>query len=377
MDPFDQLSINSEQGVTLAHQIKLQLTWLIVSGKLKAGDRLPPVRELADRLAVNLHTVRNAYRMLESEGLLDMCQGRGTHVLPFDPNYMFQRVSAQRTHTVGVILPNLTNPFYHSFLQGIEEMTFQDHSLLFVCASHEDRGEAMRYFAQLASKQVDGIILASHDPAPYLAKSPAFEDSGPIRMPLVSVDWPGAACASILLDLENAGYQATQHLIEHGHRHIGLVTFAEESANVIPVNQGYQRALSEAGIEMESSLIARVPGFDSASGAAGGRRLLMLPQPPTAIFAIADMLAIGVLQVIKQAGLRVPQDIALTSFNNIALASQVEPPLTTVNAPSYLLGIKAMQMLHTLMAGQSPNEKTTQLMTTLVIRQSCGCSSST
>jgi DNA-binding LacI/PurR family transcriptional regulator len=205
--------------------------------------------------------------MLEAEGLLDTCQGRGTHVLPYDPNRMLQRVRAQPTNTVGIILPNLTNPFYHSFLQGIEEMTFEDHSLLFVCSSHEDSGEVVRYFAQLSAKQVDGIILAAHDPGPYLASSPDPKGQKSKGLPLVSVDWPGASCPSILLDLENAGYQATHHLIEHGHQRIGLITFAEENANVIPINQGYRRALAEAGIEEEIEFIARVPGFDIASGA--------------------------------------------------------------------------------------------------------------
>ena len=116
-----------------------------------------------------------------------------------------------------------------------------------------------------------------------------------------------------------------------------------------------------------------MPGFDIASGAEGARRLLMLTPPPTAIFAIADMMAIGVLQAIKQAGLKVPKDIALAGFNDIPLASQVEPPLTTVNAPSYLLGVKAMQMLQALMTGHSPADQTIQLPTVLVVRQSCGC----
>jgi DNA-binding LacI/PurR family transcriptional regulator len=366
MGPLDSLSVNPEQGMTLAHQIKLQLAWLIASGRLPPGDRLPPVRDMAQRLSVNLHTVRSAYRLLADEGLVAMRPGSGTHVLDPGPQRLRPATGPLRTHTVGVILPNLTNPFYHAFLRGIEEKTAEDHALLFVCCSHESRGLAMRYFAQLAAKHVDGIILAAHDPAPYLA-----DNSGPL--PLVSVDWPGAACASVLLDLEGAGYQATQHLAEHGHRRIGLITFAHEAANVALINQGYRRALAEASLEVEPELIAAVPGFDAASGAAGARHLLSLRRPPSAVFAIADTLALGALGALKQAGRRVPQDVALAGFNDIDLAAQVEPPLTTVAAPAQRLGVEAMQLLHAQLAGQGRPKRAVKLPTHLVVRQSCGC----
>jgi DNA-binding LacI/PurR family transcriptional regulator len=170
-----------------------------------------------------------------------------------------------------------------------------------------------------------------------------------------------------------AGYQATQHLLKHRHRRIGLLTFDPQAANVRPLYLGYARALEEAGLPSDLALVARVAGFDIESGAAGARKLLGLPQPPTAIFAIADTLALGALSAIKQAGLRIPQDIALVGFNDIPLAELVEPPLTTVAAPSVELGRAAMSMLQDLIAGGKPPADPVVLPTTLVIRQSCGC----
>ena len=109
-----------------------------------------------------------------------------------------------------------------------------------------------------------------------------------------------------------------------------------------------------------------------AAGAEGARKLLALTQPPMAIFAIADMLALGALCAIKSAGLRIPQDIALVGFNDIPTAALVEPPLTTVAAPAQEMGAVAMQMLQDLIAGRKPSHRRVVLPVSLVVRQSCG-----
>jgi DNA-binding LacI/PurR family transcriptional regulator len=369
MDIFNQLKIDPRSEDTLAHQLEQQIAWLIASGTLEAGDRLPSVRTLADRLGINLHTVRSAYQKLEADGLVETRRGRGTTVRPFEPQRIARQTASLRSHTIGVILPSWSNPFYHSFLQGVEAITEQDQTLLFLCNTHDDIDAAWRAFAQLSAKYVDGILVVSHDLCDLLTPDPGGYPS----LPLVTVDWPGCGGYSAQIDLEMAGYLATQHLLEHGHRRIGLVTFDPQLPNVQPLHLGYTRALNEAGLQTDPALVSRAPGFDLASGDAGARRLLALPQPPTAIFAIADTLALGALSAIKQAGRRVPQDIALVGFNDIPLAALVEPPLTTVAAPAIELGRTAMSMLQDLIAGGKPPTERVVLPTTLVIRQSCGC----
>jgi DNA-binding LacI/PurR family transcriptional regulator len=258
----------------------------------------------------------------------------------------------------------MSNPFYHAFLQGVEDITHPDRSLLFVCNTHDDPQEAGRYFAQLSAKGVDGIILASHE-------TPA-QAAGGAGLPFISVDWPPSRGYSVLIDLESAGYQATLHLAQHGHRRIGLITYGGDSANVIPVNAGYRRALHTAGLPSDPALVARVDGFGMVQGAAGARQLLALPHPPSAIFAIADLLALGALRAIRAAGLRIPQDIALASFNDIPQAELADPPLTTVAAPVRQMGVEAMKMLQALIAGDPPTQRRVMLPTTLVVRESCG-----
>jgi DNA-binding LacI/PurR family transcriptional regulator len=373
MATLDSIILDPLSSIPLSHQLKQQLTWLIASGALKPGERLPPVRDLAKVHSVNLHTVRQAYLRLEAEGLVETRRGRGTHVLTLDPVRMLQAASKQRSHTVGVILPSVVNPFYHHFLQGVSAVADDYRTMLFLCTTRDDPGEAWRYFVQLSSRQVDGVIVVSHDIFELFPGSEAQLAQAEKQLPVVTVDWPDCRGPSVLIDLENAGYLATRHLLEHGHRRVGLITLAYNSANVLPVNAGYRHALRESGIEEDWSLIASQFSFELESGMEGARKLLALEQPPTAIFAISDLLAIGAMQAIKSVGLRVPQDIALMGFNDIPLAGMVDPPLTTVKAPADIAGREAMKMLHHLIEGEAPNEDCLLLPTALVIRQSCGC----
>jgi DNA-binding LacI/PurR family transcriptional regulator len=367
------ISINPQRGITLAHQVKQQIIWLMASGKIKPGDRLPSVRRLAEHLTINLHTVRNAYAMLEGEELVETRQGWGTKALSLDPLRIAQSQVAIRSHTIGVILPALINPLYHEFLQGIQEVADADQSMIFVCNTQGEPSEAWRYVNQLVSKQVDGIIVTSQDIEQFIpgeSDSPIHEFIG---VPFVSVDWPDATSYSVKIDLEGAGYQATKHLIQHGHQRIGLITYGHDPDDFRLEDLGYQRALEEAGIQNDPSLVAVVQDFEAEAGKQGATMLLKLPQPPSAIFAITDLMAWGVMQVVKAAGLSIPDDIALVSFNDIPLAAMLDPPLTSVSLPGYRMGMEAMKLLNCLIHRKQPKRRQIILPTELITRQSCGC----
>lgn len=370
---FKYIFIDPQRPVTLAHQVKQQINWLIASGTIKPGDRLPSIRRLAAHLGINLHTVRNAYAMLESEGQVETRQGWGTEVLEIDMRRVAQASISVRSHTIGVIVPSLANPFYHQVLQGIQEVADRQQAMIFVCNSMDEPLEAWRLFNQLLSKGVDGIIVASQPFEQFFpdeGKSTGQELTG---VPYVSIDWPESPSYSVVMDLESASYQGTQHLVEHGHRRIGLVTFSFFDPEDRPEYLGYKRALEGAGLKVDQDLIAYMLGFGVDAGREAAAQLLKCPNPPTAIFAFTDLMAVGAMQTIKAAGLQVPQDIALVGFNDIPLASLVDPPLTTVSAPGHKLGTEGMRLLNSMMAGKRPKQRRTILPTPLVIRRSCGC----
>lgn len=372
MQVLEQISLDSRHEIPLALQLKQQLAWLIINGELQPGDRLPAVRQLARQLDINLHTVRSAYQKLEVEGFVETRQGRGSKVLPFDLRRIAQATKGLPSHTIGVILPTITNPFYHSFLLGVEEIAAEDQTLIFLCNTHDDPTAAWRDFARLTAKGVDGVLVISHDVCEFLEQSGKIATSNLDGLPFVTVDWPGCQGYAVQIDLESAGYQGTRHLIEHGHRRIGLLTFEQQLANVGQIEAGYRRALAEAGLLANPGLVAGVPGFDLAAGAEGARRLLALQEPPTALFAIADLLALGAMQFIKATGRQVPGDVALVGFNDIPLAALVVPGLTSVASPTQELGRQAMGMLQDLIAGRQPAHQEIVLPVSLVARQSCG-----
>jgi DNA-binding LacI/PurR family transcriptional regulator len=272
-----------------------------------------------------------------------------------------------------VILPSVSNPVYHDILQGIQTIADQDQTLIFVCNTLEQPTLAWRYLNQLLSKGVDGIIVSSLNIESFNPQKSEKSLSESLPVPLVSIDTPESEGFSVNVDLADVGYQATKHLIQHGHQRIGLITYGFESLEYRMEDLGYKRALQEAGIPIEKELIIPVQGFESIDGRNGANRLLALTNPPTAVFTISDLLAVGVYQAINSSGLSIADDIALVGFNNNPIAEFLDPGLTTFDFPGSQLGIIAMEMLVTLIKGDQPHKPTSFLPTPMIIRQSCGC----
>ncbi len=362
------IEINHQSGIPLIQQLRDQFTWLIVSGKLNPGDRLPSVRFLAKQLSININTVRNSYQLLEQDNLVETKHGTGTIVLPVDPIKLGKKAREFRSNTIGVILPGIRNPFYHTFLQGIEEISGPNQTMMLICDAHEDPQEALRFYSKLIAKHVDGIICASLPLAQFLPDANGKQ----ALHPFVSVDWPDDTKNTVQLDLENAGFLATSHLIAHGYERIGLITIEQDVANTVPLKNGYERAFQANNMALNPELVVRVPGFSLDDGKTGATALLSLSPIPDAIFAISDVLALGAIRHIKKSGLRVPEDIAVIGVGDIYLSDMVEPQLTTVALPAKRLGIEAMKMLQSMIAGENPENNRVILPVSFVERNSCG-----
>lgn len=368
MNIFEQIHVESKAEIPLIAQLTQQITWLIASGELKQGDKLPSIREFAQALGIHMHTVRAAYQRLEADMLVAVHAGRDTVVLPFDPKFISETRPNIPSFLFGVLIPAPV-PVYQPYIEGIYHASRNSRWMPIVCYSGDNPLLTEKYIHQLIAKQVDGFIVTS------IAITESFEKAIEVDNfpPIVFVDAPHIQHNSILADPESAAYLATSHLFEHGHKKVGLITAPLEWENVIPCYQGYQRALAEHGIPLNSDLVIEVPDFKPESGYEGVLELLKRNNLPSAVFIIADGLAIGALQAFSKSDISVPGDIAITSFNNIEAAALVTPGLTTATFPSYELGVLAVKRLQELLTGKEIEDGETILESHLVIRQSCGC----
>jgi len=373
MSILEHVAVDPDTDLDLWLQLKQQLTWLIASGQVPPGERLPSVRRMAGHLGIHVNTVRAAYQRLEAEGLAVTRHGSGTRVLPYDPLRAAQQASALRTHTVGVLVPRLSNPFYPALLQGVEEVARAGHTLLFICNTDDDPQTGQAYLDLLTARGADGLIIAPCGMRPDQSQGLTRLDPAASPIPIVGVDRPGEAGYAVLLDSEGAGYAATRHLIQHGHRRIGLITCYPDTLTLRLCYQGYLQALTEAGLSAPPDLVAIASAFTTQAGYAAAGELLEGPDPPGAIFAAGDVLAAGAMQALKARGLAIPAQVALVGYNDLELAALVEPPLTSVAAPMRELGAAAMRMLAGLIAGKTPEPPRITLPTRLVVRRSCGC----
>lgn len=364
----NHLKLDPDSGVPLIAQLTEQLTWLIASEELREGDRLPPMRQLAGELGVHMHTVRQAYQRLEADGLVSVQPRRGTVVLAYNSAAVAERGTNTPSYLLGVILPSPAS-FYTPFIKAIQEKCRDLPYLPLFCYTFENPSLVESYFNQLIALQADGFIFAGIGP-PSLISNPQLLASYP---PILSVDVPDMPGYRVLLDSEGAAYQLTRHLLEHGRHRIGLITPPLEWPNVMAFFQGFEKALSEAGLDPSREPIAGVEGFFESHGREGAERLLEMDDPPDAILAASDSLALGALQALRGQGLSVPGDLTLAGYNDIPAASLVTPGLTTAAVPAARMGELALDVLHQLMEGRQPSQKTVTIPTELIIRQSCGC----
>ena len=368
MDISGQIKVDPRADIPLVAQLTQQITWLIASEALREGEKLPAMRELAQALGIHMHTVRAAYQRLEADMLVSVRPRIGTVVLPFDPNLVAEARPDLPSNLIGVLLPAPV-PVYQPFLAGIQEAASADRWLPVICYTGENPLLTGRTIHQLIARHVDGFIVTSTGLSESLLDTLELERTPPI----VFVDAPQIKHNSILANTQGAAFQATRHLIEHGHERIGLISAPLDWENVTPCLHGYQQALAEAGVAYDPELVVEVPDFDLHSGYQGALEILQIDPQPTAVFVIADRLALGVMQALRDSGIEIPGEVALASYNDIEGAGLVQPGLTTSTFPAYEMGLLAMRRLKKLLSGKPTEDGPVVLDTHLVIRQSCGC----
>lgn len=365
---LSSFQLDPRAPIGIAPQISTRIALLIADGELAPGDRLPPVRSLARQLDVNVNTVRAAYARLEAEGLAQTRHGVGTVVLVAGAESLPVGARPLGMNTVAVLIAGL-DPFYLPLLRGIEDVAAEQGTLVVIADTRDSRTLAEAVIRRLIARGVDGIIAVSLGGI----DSKRGDRARPARVPpVVYVDQPDRAGHVFVFDGHAAGYAATRHFHDHGHERIAIVTAPLSWANAREVYDGYAHALQDAGGVAAPALISEVVEFSVDAGRGGLARLLDLPDPPSAVFAAGEVLALGALHEARHRGLDVPGDLAIIGYTDSPAAALVEPPLTMVSVPAREIGIRAMLTLSDLIRGKKPRARRTVLDVELVLRDSCG-----
>jgi LacI family transcriptional regulator len=322
---------------------------------------MPSVRDVAERAGVSAATVSRVLsgsphpvreetrqRVLEAAAALD-----------FTPNMVARSLAKARTHTVGVIVHDVSDPYFGEVARGLEDAANLHGYQTFVCSSDRDADRELAYVRSLISYRVDGVVLAGG----------AIEDrvyQTTLRKLLTEFEAQGRAVVQLaphvyrspglVTDNRGGARSMTRHLISLGHRRIAFVSGPPHIRTSAIRLEGYKVALADAGIGLDHELIEN--GWFSVDGGAKAVSALLERRPDlTAVFAANDVMAFGVLHELAMKGIRVPDDISVAGFDDIHMAAYLYAPLTTVRVPMYEMGRDGMAMVLEILAGGRPPSK--------------------
>lgn len=286
--------------------------------------------------------------------------------LRFTPSSAARSLITRRTHTVGALLPDLYGEYFSELIRGVDLKARARGLHLLVSSSHGDAMEAASALRAMHGR-VDGLLLMS----PHIDTA-SLAANLPLGLPVVLINTrlPEDGLSSFAVDNHGGAFAMTRHLISRGHRQVAFIGGPDNNYEAQERLRGYRSALAEL-LPGAPELV--LPGdFTEESGWRAGSEIATLAQRPTAVFCGNDMMAIGCLAALAEAGVRVPHDIALAGFDDIPIARYVTPPLTTVRVRIAELGSLALDRLAS--AIENPGRSAAQhqtLRAELVVRQSC------
>jgi LacI family transcriptional regulator len=290
--------------------------------------------------------------------------------LRYIPHSGARSLSTSRTNTVGVVLPDLYGEFFSELIRGIDMAARRRGLHLLVSSSHGDAGEAGAALRSMSGR-VDGLIVMSpHADASLLA------ENLPVDLPIVLLNTTDEShqCSSLTVDNYGGAAAMVRHLVEIGHRRVAMITGPANNFESEERLRGFRETLERLVPDGDPNETTILRGdFTEESGYRAGHQLAALRRLPDAVFAANDMMAIGCLFALSEAGLQVPRDLALVGFDDIPTARFVTPPLTTVRVRMTDMGSRALEGLAFQIENPEGTKNSVQvLQTELVVRRSCG-----
>lgn len=288
--------------------------------------------------------------------------------LGYVPNTLARGLRSKRTHTLALVMTDITNPFFTMIARGVEDTASNLDYTVIYCNTDESEREEEKYINILVQKQVDGVLLV---PACGNSKSIQFLQSNDIPFVLIDRTLPNIEVDLVRGDSEQGAYDLTRHLFEIGHRNIVTITGPQEISTAQDRASGYRRAMKEAGLE--EFIQVYYGSFTQTSGYKLAQQAFSMQPRPTAILGGNNFISIGILKALRDAGFGVPEDVSVVGFDDLPESLIIDPFLTVATQPAYEMGRQATDLLLKRISGQM--EKTVQeivLPTEIIVRRSSG-----
>jgi LacI family transcriptional regulator len=288
--------------------------------------------------------------------------------LNYRPNLLARSLAKQQTHTLGMVVTDIANPFFPAIVRGAEDTAQKAGYSVLLCNSDDKQEKEAVYLELLLSKRVDGIILNKTPAALSVAQRRMLAEA---KIPIVLLmrTCPGLKTDIVQTDDRQGAIEAISHLARIGHKRIGFVSGPLHVSNARARLQGYRKALEADGLEYLPELT-----FEGDYRIESGHRagLALLPRRPDAVLVTNYLMAVGFMSAADEIGMRCPEDFALVSFDDYPWLGCFHPRLTTIELPKYELGDTAVQLLLERIQSKRSQPVTVNLATQLRVRESCG-----
>ena len=285
------------------------------------------------------------------------------HTLEFTANAFARGLSRRESHLVGIVVPNISEPFFLEIARGAESVTSQHGYMVVMCNTERDPARERKYLEELRAMRSGAILVERTDYDEEITRQIRTHPA-----PLVAIGPHLLPCSCVRVDNIHGAMTTTQHLIELGHRRIAFIEGSASSPSALDRREGFRLAMAQNGITVDEDLL--LPGdYTMAGAAAAMARLLAEKAPPDAVFAANDQMAIGAMWAAMEHGLKVPEDLSVVGFNDTPVAAFLNPPLTSFHIPLRQIGEVAARLLLDQLNGDA-QLRTVTIKGKLVVRRS-------
>ncbi|MCM4167660.1 Catabolite control protein A [Arenibacter antarcticus] len=262
----------------------------------------------------------------------------------YQPNLLALSLLHRKSNTIGVIVPEITSHFFSAIITGIQDVVGKSDYNIMICLSNESYDEEVVLVKKLMNMQIDGVLVSTSSETENFDHLRKLQKNG-IPVVVFDRDCPGLEADKVLVDDYSGAFQAVEYLIATGCKNIAHLGGPLNLSTTGHRLNGYLDALKKNNMPIREEYIVHVPGFSHKDGSKPAKKLIQLDNPPDAIFAMNDNIAISAMHVAKKMGLRIPEDISILGFDDEPHSSFFTPPLSTVWQPVYSIGMLSARIL--------------------------------